>query len=54
MGAFMPSFYQVPSFLHKSFLELALGAKVDRITRNHERQIEELEEHAGLKNPYKN
>ena len=31
-----------------------LGAKVDRITRNHERRIEELETHAGLKNPYKN
>ena len=31
-----------------------LGAKIDRITRNHERRIEELEEHAGLKNPYKN
>ncbi len=31
-----------------------LGAKVDRITRNHERRIEELEERAGLPNPTKN
>lgn len=31
-----------------------LGGKIDRITRNHERRIEELEELAGLKNPYKN
>ncbi len=31
-----------------------LGAKVDRITRNHERRIEELEAHTGLTNPHKN
>lgn len=31
-----------------------LGAKVDRITRNHERRIEALEEQAGLTNPHKN
>ena len=29
------------------------NAKLDRITRNHERRIEALEEQAGLKNPYK-
>ncbi len=31
-----------------------LGAKIDRITKNHERRIEELEKRAGLPNPYKN
>ena len=31
-----------------------VGAKIDRITRNHERRIEELEAHAGLTNPHKN
>jgi hypothetical protein len=31
-----------------------LGAKVEKITRNHERRIEELEKKADLPNPYKN
>ena len=31
-----------------------LGAKVDRITRNHERRIEELEKQANLENIHKN
>lgn len=31
-----------------------VGAKVDKITRNHERRIEELEKKADLHNPYKN
>lgn len=30
------------------------NAKLDRITRNHERRIEALEEQAGLTNPHKN
>ena len=30
------------------------GAKIDRITRNHERRIEALEDQAGLTNPHKN
>lgn len=31
-----------------------VGAKIDRVTRNHERRIEELEKQAGLTNPFKN
>jgi predicted nucleic acid-binding Zn-ribbon protein len=30
-----------------------VGAKIDKITRNHERRIEELEHEAGLPNPHK-
>lgn len=31
-----------------------VGAKIDKITRNHERRIEELEKQVDLKNPFKN
>ncbi|HYT41011.1 MAG TPA: hypothetical protein VEP90_01575 [Methylomirabilota bacterium] len=31
-----------------------LGAKMDKVTRNHERRITNLEEHTGASNPTKN
>ncbi len=31
-----------------------LNAKIDKVTKNHERRIEELEKEAGIPNPHKN